>query len=308
MSSKFFLGAGLAAALLLSVPVSFAEAPVVDVSQDNSVQSDSVQTTTTQALGTASVPEPSTKVTLPDQSPLSESQRLTRLEQQIDNLTAMNLPQQISDLQQSLAQLRGQLQVQAHDLKMLNDQQRSFYQDLDQRINQLKNLNSGNGSDNNSNSDTKKSDTNNSSSNVDIHLKDSNAYQSAFSLLEKKQYDKSQAAFEEYLNDYPNGQYVSNAHYWMGEIYLAQKNYAKAETEFKTVITKFPKSAKLADAKLKIAIIHADSGKVDLARREFMQIKKEHPGSTAAQLASIRLQQLNAASHVPSNTDNAPSS
>ena len=39
-------------------------------------------------------------------------------------------------------------------------------------------------------------------------------------------------------------------------------------------------------------MIHAGTGKMSLARTEFTQIRKQYPGSTAAQLASIRLQQL----------------
>jgi len=45
-------------------------------------------------------------------------------------------------------------------------------------------------------------------------------------------------------------------------------------------------------AKLKIAMIHAAIGKMNLARTEFTQISKTYPGTTAAQLANIRLQQL----------------
>jgi len=45
---------------------------------------------------------------------------VARLESQMNNIVRMNLPQQVAELQQQLAQLRGQLQVQAHDLKLLN--------------------------------------------------------------------------------------------------------------------------------------------------------------------------------------------
>lgn len=307
MNYKLLLRSGVMVAALLTAVTAFAVAPVVDVTelnsqheqvsvnnqahqtQDTQAQSQQPVQSSSQALGAPSA-DPATTVTLPTQSPVAISQQLVRMQQQINNLANMNLPQQISDLQQALAQLRGQLQVQARDLKLLNNQQRSFYQDLNQRIEQLKNLNSGGGSNNSGNTKSNSNATNQTSNN--IHMKDASAYQAAFNLLVQKHYDKSQAAFQGYLNDYPNGQYVSNGHYWLGEIYLVQQHNKQAAQEFQTVITKFPKSPKLADAKLKLAIIHANAGKIAQARRELMQLKKEHPGSTAAQLAGIRLQQL----------------
>jgi len=320
MNFKLFLRSVFFAVPLLVVSMAFARAPapVVDVTQNNpegeqivasnqpnqpsaaDVQNQPVRSSS-QIIGTPDTTnEPSSAVALPEQSVLTAPQRLARLQQQVSNLTNMNLPQQITELQQQLAQLRGQLQVQSHDLKLLNDQQRSFYQDLDQRINQLKNLNAGSGTSSSSNNPSAKSP--NIVTNNNINIKDSNAYQVAFNLLTKKQYDKSQAAFQGYLNDYPNGKYVSNAHYWLGEIFLAQKDNKQAEKQFHTVITNYKKSPKVPDAKLKLAIIHAGEGKIKQARQELMQLKKQHPGSTAAQLASIRLQQLNEQSNTKSTS------
>jgi len=62
----------------------------------------------------------------------SIDQRVSRLEQQIANLVRMNLPQQVNDLRQTMAQLQGELQVQDRDLKNLTKQQTNFYQDLQQ--------------------------------------------------------------------------------------------------------------------------------------------------------------------------------
>lgn len=313
MNNKLLFCVNFIAIALMTTSMAFATASVVDISQTNpqgeqvvindqvAEQGENTQTQSqpqqpaqsSQAIDAAPMTsEPSTTVMLPEQSSLTLSQRLVRIQQQINNLVDMNLPQQMSDLRQELAQLRGQLQVQAHDLKLLNNQQRSFYRDLDQRIDQLKNLNSGGGSGNNNGVNSNANAASPTSNN--IRMKESNAYQAAFSFLKKKQYGKSQTAFQEYLNDYPNGQYVSNAHYWLGEIYLAQKNNEQAAQQFQTVISKFPKTPKIGDAKLKLAVIHANMGKIKLARQELMQLKKQHPDSTAAQLANIRLQQLNA--------------
>ncbi len=285
-----------AAFLLIGTSLSFAEAPVVDANASPDAAGQPAQSTS----APASIPPASdSNAAAPTATTnMSSDQRLARLERQMGNLARMNLPQQISQLQQQIAQLRGQLEVQEHDLQLLNKQQRSFYQDLDNRINQMKNLNAGNNgsaSGSSSNASPAKPDKNAIDTSVtSLKLKDASTYQSAFSQLTKRHYDKAKQALQNYLNVYPNGNYVADATYWLGEIYLVQKDYPKALTQFNAVIKSHPKSSKVVDAKLKVAIIHANTGKVEQARSELMAIKKQHPNSTAAQLANIRLQQLDA--------------
>jgi tol-pal system protein YbgF len=83
-----------------------------------------------------------------------------------------------------------------------------------------------------------------------------------------------------------------NAHFWLGELGLMHEKYDAALKQFQMVVSQYPKSNKVPDAKLKIAMIRAATGKLDVARQEFKEIRKSYPGTTAAQLASIRLQQL----------------
>ena len=285
--------------VLLHTLLVLADAPVVDISQRTSGRiastiateaSDTSDVSTSTAVAVPAIPTENLVPSSLTETDLTESQRLARLEQQIDNITNMNLPQQIMDLQQELGQIRGQLQVQKHNFQLLDNQQRSFYQDLDQRITELKNLNSADTS--NGSISSIKSSGNSVLGNRKIQLQNLNAYQVGLNLLTKKQYKKAEAAFQKYLDDYPDGSYVANAHYWLGEIYLQQKNTHKAAAEFQVIRDKFLKSEKMLDAKLKLAIIHAEMGNIAEAKRELVEIKKHYPKSTVAQLANIRLQQL----------------
>lgn len=71
---------------------------------------------------------------------LTLDQRVARVQQQVTNLINMNQTQKIASLQVQLQQLSGQIEVLGHSLKQLDDQQRSFYKTLNQRINQIQNL------------------------------------------------------------------------------------------------------------------------------------------------------------------------
>ena len=215
----------------------------------------------------------------------SDQQRLAQLAQQMKNLTQMNMPQQISDLQTQLQQLRGQMAVQEHDQKLLGEQLKAFYQDLDQRVKKI----GGSGSDAPTSTPSKVSPSTN------IQLQDSNAYKLAIDQLVKRQYDQAKKSLQDYLQQYPNGQYKDGAHYWLGEIYLLDKSYKQAMQEFKTVITDDPKSSKVPNAKLKIGLIYLQTGKPVQARKEFESITKEkaYLNTSAAQLARIQLKQMN---------------
>lgn len=263
-------------------------------------------------------------------------QRVQRLEQQVSNYSQMNLPQQVSNLQQQNAALQGQLEVAQHNLQQLTDQQKTYYQDLQQQIaqlqkNKLAQANDNNKNDKKSTAFTKKKDIptevadntekstqkklaqadqdetkTNDASNADDQnnqsgslnqkhlpsMSDADSYEKAFHSLSNKHFKTAETAFQQYLTDYPKGQFAVSAHFWLGEIALMNQQYKVANKQFKIVVNDYPTSTKVPDAELKIAMIHAATGKTTEAKKEFAQIRKSYPGTTAAQLASIRLQQL----------------
>lgn len=340
--------------LALSVPTAvYALAPVEDASQDTQgVQTgqlvpsdDSAQSTANGAPVNDSTPATTSQDGSTDNNPLIGSQdmtgaatpslqnpvisgsdnsalsslplsaRVARLEQQMQNIVHANMAAQISSLQEQIQQLSGELQVQQHDIKLLNQQMRNFYQDLSAQIKQMKNMSSSSDDSGNSppprnissqlpnaqdvaptggSADTSKKKLTtsfNAPANA-FNVAASNSYKTALNALMHQKYDVARHGFDTYINDYPNGDFVVNAHYWLGEIYVQQRNLSAALQQFNMVIKQFPHSNKVADAKVKIGIIHASQGQLAKARVEFRDIKRQYPGTTAAQLAAIQLQQL----------------
>lgn len=275
-SKPGLFGLGIAFSAIISAGSAIAgPAPVYDLSQGGFAPE--------QTSNDNSVPQ------LPpvDASSLSVPERVARVEQQVNNLVQMNLPQQIAELQQQVQQLSGQLQDLSHQLDVASQQQ--------QRVEALPAvppasqtppnpaiLNAANAPP----SDAKPAA-------APAAQTDATAYQQAFSLLANKQYDESAAAFKSYLLKHPDGQFVANAHYWLGDIYFQQKNLTQSELELNLVISQYSTSGKAPDAHLKLALLHAQQGKTDQARQELKAIMLRYPGTAAAQLASIQLQQLN---------------
>ncbi|MBF8269583.1 MAG: hypothetical protein HW386_1292 [Gammaproteobacteria bacterium] len=67
-------------------------------------------------------------------APADISQRLARIEQQLQNQGLLNMLQQLESIQAELSQIRGELEVQRRDIEELNKRQRAMYTDLDQRL------------------------------------------------------------------------------------------------------------------------------------------------------------------------------
>lgn len=133
---------------------------------------------------------------------------------------------------------------------------------------------------------------------LSIQEQDRQAYQAATHWLTKKsnaakqRLAKSEAKLRDYLNDYPNGNYVADAHYWLGELYFKGKAYAKAKREWLTVIHQYPKSKKRIDAKLKLAQVYLAQGQRLRAAHELRAIQQEYPQTSAAKLAAMQLENL----------------
>lgn len=224
-----------------------------------------------------------------------------------DNAGLLN---KIQGLQQEVQELRGQLEVQAHDLKLLQQQQLAFYKDLDSRLaggkaaplpakEQLAEPVNTHGQrgvmlpQQQSLQDMDKPLTagviNASGSNpADEQL----SYMAAYDLVKGKRFDDALAAMQAFVAQYPTGGYTANAQYWLGELYLVKNNYPQAIAHFDTVLKQFPSSSKAAASTLKIGYALAASGKENEARLRLQQVLKNYPDTPTAQLAARKLEIL----------------
>jgi len=270
--------------------------PVVDLSIDGAASSEQVaDQEATQAPGRLRVES----VASSEQS-VGNTSDPALLKQQITNYLRMNLPEKIEALQQEVAQLRGQLEVQAHDLKMLKEQQQQYDQNLGSRIAQEKLVSANKAV---SLDEDKVEATQNLSSHSKVKAeprdeqKEQQAYNKAFNLIKEKKYSQAIEELKEFLKAYPakkdgSSQYALNAYYWLGELYFLQGQFDQAATQFKVIVKKFPGKPKVPDAMLKLGLISANLGKKAEAKQTFQDIKKRFPDSSAAHTAALELQKL----------------
>lgn len=125
------------------------------------------------------------------------------------------------------------------------------------------------------------------------HVSDYKAYEGAYYFIRKNQFKKAEIYFKRFIRDYPKSKFVSNAYYWMGELYLQGGRFEDAELAFQKVLTKYPNSNKAADALLKLGYVYYDTGKWQVARNTLDKVMALYPKTTPAKLAANRLRNMN---------------
>jgi tol-pal system protein YbgF len=94
------------------------------------------------------------------------------------------------------------------------------------------------------------------------------------------------------LKKYPSGQFASNAHYWLGELYGLMGKNDNALSEFDTVLNTYPDSPRISDAQLKVGLIYASQSNWSGAKSAFKKVINRYPGTASARLAAEHLKQI----------------
>jgi tol-pal system protein YbgF len=208
---------------------------------------------------------------------------------------------QLQQMQEEIAQLRGMLEEQQNEIQRLKRESLERYQDLDRRLSGA----AGAAATQNSPADGASSANGPSAPAAGQGQtpapggnepadpeKEKLFYDAAFDLIKAKDFAKASQAFSAFLRKYPNSQYAGNAQYWLGEVNLAQGDLQGAGRAFARVSQAYPQHAKVPDSLFKLADVEMRLGNTDKAKGILQQIVTQYPGTSAAQLAQRDLQRL----------------
>jgi tol-pal system protein YbgF len=244
----------------------------------------------------------------------SIEERLRLVEKRLKSQTMVDVLNRLESLQQEIQHVVGNMEVQAHDVDSMKKRQRDLYLDIDRRLQAVENALdavkaqqkalvssmaqpapastmpvSPTGAP--APSATTPTTSSSASSGVDRQL-EREAYQRAFNMLKDGRYKLAMASFKAFLETYPHAEYADNAQYWLGEANYVQKRYKDAITEFQKVLDHYPTSNKRPDALLKMGYTYELLNDIPQATNMLSRVVKEFPASTAAQLATKRLQDM----------------
>ncbi len=243
-----------------------------------------------------------------DQQNRDNDARLQRLEESIRNLGIIQLLNQIEQLNAEIAKLRGQVEVMSNLDDQLTKRQRDFYLDIDTRLRKLEGLppEPATGASVSSPPSTAaapapvpnapgafgSAPAATPAQLAAARAKEDTVYDVGSNAFKRGDYLSATRAFQTYIKDYPAGQLVSNAHYWMGISYFNLRDYGSARATQDRLLKQFPDSAKAPDALLAMASIYVEIGDSGSARNALEDVIARYPASDAAAKARMRLPSL----------------
>lgn len=171
---------------------------------------------------------------------------------------------QMQVLQDEVRTLRGMVEELNNEIRQLKKRQMDDYVDLDRRLSTLV-VGGGRGS---STSGTGGSEANGSvstntassglsspaPSSQDAEQRDQ--YNNAYNQLKAGKVADAVKQFKAHIAKYPNGLYVANSHYWLGEIYVLQNELELARQSFTTILERYPAHRKAPDSTFKLGQVY----------------------------------------------------
>ncbi len=107
------------------------------------------------------------------------------------------------------------------------------------------------------------------------------SYQRAYALLGRADYAGAEAAFREFIRNFPNSTLTDNAYYWLGESHYVREQYAQAAAEFARGFRSAPDKQKAPDILLKLGLSLIALGQNEDACEALNRLSLDFPDAPA---------------------------
>ncbi len=178
----------------------------------------------------------------------------------------------LDQLNQQVATLRGQNEEAAHQVEILQRQQKEYYADLDTRLKKLEPQQQM----------------------VDgvegtVQPGEMAAFNAATQQFHEGNFKDAAVAFRSFIAKYPQSPYQPVAQYWLGNAHYALRDYKGSTATWQNLVKNYPRHARVADALTAIGTNQLEQGQKAAAKKTFEQVIAQFPASNAAQTAQTRL-------------------
>lgn len=210
-------------------------------------------------------------------------QRLEALERSAGNRTNVQhrIQQQLDLMQEEVSELRGTVELHTYKLEQIIERQRELYLEIDKRVQAASNVQDS--------VTLPAEDTQQDMVSVD----ENQAYDRAVNLIIRdKRYEQAIPEFQSFLQKFPDSDYASNAHYWLGQLLFNKQDWKASAEHFERVVSYYADSSKRADSILKLGMAVLKQGNKARATQLFDQVINEYPDSSTRKLAEARLREL----------------
>lgn len=198
---------------------------------------------------------------------------------------------QLQSLREEVLELRGLVEEQSHEIKSLKQQRLDDYMNLDKRLSELSkgrvsastlpsNTSSASPASPDVAADSALTETVSAPVSGEEPVRDEmQQYRAAIdAVLKQKDYQKAIVEFNRYLAAFPDGRYVPNCQYWLGEIYLLQGELEQSKKWFSALISEYPLHDKAPDAKYKLGMVYHKLGDKAKAQQLLSEVAASSAG------------------------------
>ncbi len=216
------------------------------------------------------------------------------LESRLSEQKAQTVDQlaQMDRLNTEISKLRGQLEVNSHEIELAQQRQRDLYADLDGRLRKLEG---------GAVTPAKPAETPAAvapsvtapatpiaAATVDT-ADELKSYEAALDLSKAGRHTASIDAFEKFIESYSASKFAGPAQYWIGYSNFSLKNYKAAIAAQQKLIKLYPDSNKVPDAMYNIANSQIQLSDINGAKQTLREVVAKYPLSDVAPFAKKRL-------------------
>lgn len=235
--------------------------------------------------------------------------RITGLEGQLRGQVMLDLLNQIERLNTEISQMKGQMEVMAHELEATQKRQRDLYTDLDSRLRKLEETPAAlapTATPATSPTETTPQPPASQQASAEQALPpatppaaeqvdgaaETKAYEAAYTTYKAGKYGDAVNSFKQFVENYPSSKLTPNAYYWMGAAQFSLKDYKSAIATQQKLVKQFPAHDKAADGMYSIANSQIQLSDVDGAKLTLKSLIAKYPASRIVDTAKKRLAAL----------------
>lgn len=210
----------------------------------------------------------------------------------------IELANQIQNLREENARLRGQVETLTYELESARKRQQDFYVDLDGRLRKVEPRVVGSADAKSAATATPEESKNTAPENskkpvnnipVSDPAAENREYEAALNLFRANKFKESAAAFDAFAKAHPDSGMTPSAHYWQGNAYYSLQDCRRSIDAHRQLVSKWPTHAKAPDALLNIGVCQQKLGDSKAARGTFETVLAKYPESSAGSTARQRL-------------------
>jgi tetratricopeptide (TPR) repeat protein len=182
--------------------------------------------------------------------------------------TQLELQSQIDKLKNENAVLRGKVEELEKQGEDINNSQKTYYQDLDNRL---------------GNFEPRTATIEGVTGTVQPGEK--KAYDDALKTFQTGNLKKADEGFSAFVSKYPKSPYLPLALYWSGNSKYANKDYAGAIRQLQSLMRSYPDHPRIPAAMVTLGSAQLESGNKAVAKKTFSEIIAKYPDTEAAKEA-----------------------